>query len=94
MTTTEEYDVGMMHVLLERFTKQRLPRALEMKEKVDRGETLDSRDIEFLKEISEDTHSLQGLLERHPEYESIAAQGLNLYTEITQKAIANAKAES
>ncbi len=39
--TESEKDAGIMAVLLERFEKQRLPRALALKQKVDKGEPLD-----------------------------------------------------
>jgi hypothetical protein len=41
-------DAGLIQVLAERLETQRLPRALALKEKVDRGATLDEFDIEFL----------------------------------------------
>ena len=41
-------DKGTIMVLLERFNKQRLPRALAMKKKVDSGELLDDYDHKYI----------------------------------------------
>ena len=41
-------DEGVLTVIVERMQEQRYPRALELKEKVDRGETLEDFDIDFL----------------------------------------------
>jgi len=60
-------DEGLIQVLAERLERRRLPRALSLKEKVDRGETLNEFDIEFLEEVFKDAQSVHTLLERHPE---------------------------
>jgi hypothetical protein len=84
-------DAGLIMVLLERLEKQRLPRALDIKEKVDRGGRLDDFDMAFLKEVFADTARIQPLLERHPEYEELVARLASLYKEITNKAPENEK---
>jgi hypothetical protein len=40
-----------------------------------------------------DIHTIKGLVDRHPEYESLVVKGMQLYTEITTKALANEKAD-
>ena len=82
-------DAGVIHALLDRFNTQRLPRALGMKEKVERGETLEESEVKFLAETLADIRAMHPLLERHPEYEVLSAKALGLYKEITEKALAN-----
>ncbi|UXI03892.1 hypothetical protein [Photobacterium sp. TY1-4] len=85
----EEKDAGILQAVAERMESQRLPRALSMKERVDNGETLNDLDIQFLKEVLEDAHRAMPLMERHPEWQSLAASLINLYKEITDKALEN-----
>ncbi|MGB9493271.1 MAG: hypothetical protein WCA83_00535 [Azonexus sp.] len=85
-------DTGMLAVLVERLEAQRLPRALAMKEKVDRGECLDEFDLALLEEVFADSAKLKPLLDRHPEYEQIVIKMRTLYHEITEKGLANEKA--
>lgn len=82
-------DAGVIQALLDRFNTQHLPRALGMKEKVERGETLEESEVEFLANILADIRTLHPLLERHPEFEVLGTKALGLYTEITEKALAN-----
>lgn len=82
-------DQGVIQVLLDRFNQQRLPRAMEMKAKVDRGEKLEEFDVSYLAGVLEDIQQIRPLLERHPEYEPLVVKGLALYKEIVDKATQN-----
>ena len=84
-------DDGLIFVLMERFEKIRLPRALSLKEKVDGGAVLDEYDIAFLEEVFSDSNKIKPLLDRHPEYQELATRVLTLYGEITEKALENEK---
>ncbi|MCG6899944.1 MAG: hypothetical protein LJE75_08075 [Gammaproteobacteria bacterium] len=86
-----EYDAALIQVLAERLEKIRLPVALELKEKVDRGDPLNDLDISFLEEVFEDAGKIKPLLDRHPEWKSLAAKMVSLYYEITTKALENEK---
>jgi hypothetical protein len=89
--TEKSEDAGIVTVLIQRFEGERLPRALDLKEKVDRGETLNDNDIAFLEQIFADANKLGPLLDRHDEYHKLVAQAINLYKEITDKALQNEK---
>jgi hypothetical protein len=52
-------DAGLIAVLLERLEKQRLPRALELKAKVDQGDRLNEFDLTFLKETLADAAAIE-----------------------------------
>ncbi len=81
----KEKDKSLIFVLLERFNKQRLPRALSLKKKVDSGELLDDYDHKYIKELQKDSSEVMLIIERNPEYKDLAANIINLYKEIIEK---------
>jgi hypothetical protein len=90
MTDQKEKDEqGVIVAVLERMRTQRLPRALEIKEKVDAGEALSDYDLAFLKEVFADVNTYQYLWERHPDLNTIAGRVISLYHEITKRALEN-----
>ncbi len=82
-------DAGVLAALTERFEKHRLPRVLEIKERVDQGEKLSDVDMAFLKEVFNDAQHVKKYIDRHPEYEEAAAQAMGLYSDIMDKAMEN-----
>ena len=89
--TDDKNDDGLIFVLMERFEKFRLPRAISLKEKVDGGAVLDDYDVAFLEEVFSDSNKIKPLLDRHPEYHELATRVITLYGEITEKALENEK---
>jgi hypothetical protein len=78
-------------MLLERLETQRLPRALELKKRVDRGERLSENDIHFMETVFSDARMVGPALGRHPEYEKLVGRVVQLYKEIMEKALENEK---
>ncbi len=87
-------DLGVAIVLLQKLTEETLPKALEIKERLDRGECLDHWDIEFLEKMYERAEQAKPLVDRHPEYQEVYARAVHLYKEITDQAVVNEKAAS
>ncbi len=90
--TESSTDAGTIQVLVEQLEKRELPRLLSMKEKVEAGEVLEDFDIEFLDQLIKDANTTKPLLDRHPEWQPLAAKVFVLYKEITEKALENQNA--
>jgi hypothetical protein len=85
-------DKGVATALIERFEKWILPRALEIKAKVDRGETLDELDVDFLENELRALQSVKSRVDRAPEYQALYTRVVSLYEEITKKGLENEQA--
>lgn len=82
---------GVLEVVMMRFEKQRLPRILDIKKLVDRGEALSDFDIEFLEEVFLDTQQYKHFVDTHPEFQKLYASVAHLYNEIASEALETEK---
>lgn len=82
-------DEGTIEALLERLTKFTLPKALALRDKVNRGEKLSDFDIQFLLEIFERGKKSREMLHQHAEYELLTVELMSLYTDIIEKGMDN-----
>jgi hypothetical protein len=82
-------DTGMIEALLQRLNEFRLPRLLELQDRVNSGETLTEYDLSFLENVLEEVHSIEGLIKRHPEVQPLAAKAIALYHDIVAKGLEN-----
>jgi hypothetical protein len=89
MSDTTIKEAGTIQVLLQRLNDIRLPRALDLKKKVERGERLDSYDLDFLETVLTDATSAQGLVAKYPEFKPLVSKLIGLYGEITTKGLEN-----
>ena len=80
---------AVIYALIERFEKQRLPRLLEIKNRVDGGGLLTEIDIQFMFEIANDAQRSKRLIDRHPEWHSFCAEVIHLFEEVMEKALEN-----
>lgn len=88
-TESEEQDHGILAVSIERLEEQDIPRALDLKDKLDQGGVLDEMDIGFLERVFAEAEALKPLVERHPEHLALAARLMDLYHAITTQALKN-----
>lgn len=91
--TSKSEDTGLAMTLIERFEHWILPIALDVKAKVDRGETLNSFDLEFLETVLKDAAEVKRYVDGAPEYQGLYTRVIGLYKEITKKALENEQAE-
>ena len=87
----KQEDIGSLTVLLERFTDYRLPRAERILDRVNAGEALSDYDLHWLKKINEEGKGNRDLLRRNPEYMAVVTRMIDLYSQITARALENEK---
>lgn len=84
-------DEIVISALIKRFTDQRLPRALEIEKRVLTGKTLTDSDLSFLELVLKDAKYILQFSDKYPQYQELVSKGVQLYTDITQKALKNEK---
>lgn len=87
--TSVSKDDGIIVALLNRFEKFELPQALDIKAKVDRGEKLSDYDIAHLDSVLMDSEKIKRLVDARPDLQELYTRAVDLYQEITKKALEN-----
>lgn len=90
---SKQKEQGVVEALIKRFEEWRLPRALDIKAKVDRGDKLDDFDIEFLERVLRDAEEIKPYVDRRPDYQALYTRAIGLYGEITKKGLENEQAK-
>ena len=84
-------ELGIIQARLERFNSRVLPRMLALLEQVNRGETLSDLDLQFLQKIADEANRDRSITS-HPELTELFARAVDLFAEISEKALANEQA--
>jgi hypothetical protein len=87
--TDRRLEAGVIEAVLERLADQTLPRALDIKRKVDAGDKLLDSDTLFLDQALADLRRDGPYVEHHPEWEPLYSRVIDLYDQITRKALEN-----
>lgn len=80
---------GVLAAMEEDFVKHKVPRILDIKEKLTGGATLDNWDIEFLEEAFNDALRVRPVVNHHPELQAMYGRVVSLYREIMELAQRN-----
>ncbi|WP_448547831.1 hypothetical protein [Thalassotalea fusca] len=87
-------DERIFTVFLQRFNRFFLPTLRMLKDKVERGEELEQSELEFLEQVFSATHDILPKIITNRKYYRIFIGAIRYYNDITNQALANAKANS
>lgn len=79
----------LIEVLVQRFETEHLKRILALRNSVAAGQTLTDYEQAFLEDVCQEAMHSKYLVDRFPEYQPLYARVVNLYHEITSRALAN-----
>lgn len=94
MKNPEETDTGVIALLMKNFEEELLPRALDIKKRVDLGESLSEADLIFIERAMENSGDISRMAKKHREYHKLYSQRASLCKEITEKALENERNKS
>jgi len=83
--------LGVLIALLDRMEKQRLPRLLMLKDKVDQGNLLSERDLDFMERTLEGVRNAEPILDQKPRFQELFVKLVDLYEDISSRALENEK---
>lgn len=85
-------DEIILALMLKHFESRLLPETLDIKERVDRGEALSNRAVEFLEETMREIGQTHSIVDHIPEMQPLYARTAYMFQLITSRALENEKA--
>ena len=82
---------GLIGVLVERFERQHLSRALSLKHAVIAGERIGDHDRAFLESVCREAMESKRVIDGFPQYQPLYLRTVHLYREISNRALENEK---
>jgi len=82
-------ELGTVEAVLLEFNRHQMPRLLDIKQQVERGEVLDEFEIIFLQETLQEIRRCENFADKHVEFQMLMAEVAALYHHITQRAAKN-----
>lgn len=80
---------GVSQVIIERFVHYRLPILLNIREDMEEGKTLSEGELELLARVAQRAHQINKFAHLYPDNKELVAKVINLFHEITEKALDN-----
>ena len=80
---------GTYQVLVERFVERRLPTLVDIRDRVEAGELLSEGDIEILSRVIDQAQNFAATAHEFPEAKPLIARVIDLYEQITERALQN-----
>ena len=87
------HDNNLLYTFLDHYEKQLMPLLLSIQQKVSNKTRLNDYEISFLEGIYSEIQTIQPLVERHPEYQTLFSRFVDLYKDISLKALENEKTQ-
>ena len=87
-------ELGIIDAVLDELQQHTLPRALDLRRKVDAGEPLEELDLIFLEEVMERLREAGRYAQHHPDWEPLYSRLIDLYHHITSKGLENAQRDA
>lgn len=84
-------ELGTIEAVLIEFNRHQMPRLLDIKTRLDRGEILDEFEIIFLQATLQEVQQCEYFVQQHPDFTVLLSEVASLYTYITRHAAENEK---
>jgi hypothetical protein len=87
-------EAGVIQAILQRLEHDTIPRAMDIKARMEAGETLSELDTVFVEGVLENLRRDGPYVQHHPDWEPLYARVVDLYDQITRRALENERGAS